>query len=119
MIERCRMITMTDELERRDAVLGHDKGYIYPSSLLYVVSGMFEEQKAKAYPDAPILGMQRYSGLSGLNGDEQDAAKRIAAFFQRGDHGIVSSPTPGVSMADSHGGFHDEPLTLATARALF
>ncbi|SMF70887.1 hypothetical protein SAMN02982917_3953 [Azospirillum oryzae] len=119
MIESCRMITMTDELERRDAVLGHDKGYIYPSSLLYIVSGMFEERSAKAYPDAPILGMQRYLNLSGLDSDEQGAAKRIANFFQGSDHGIISSPTPGVSMADSHGAFDDEPLTLATARALF
>jgi hypothetical protein len=119
LIERCRMITMTDELERRDAVLGHDKAYVYPSSLLYLVSGMFEELSAKAYPDAPILGMQRFLSLSGLDSDEQDAAKRIAAFFQAADHAIISSPTPSVSMADSHGAFDDEPLTLATARALF
>jgi hypothetical protein len=80
---------------------------------------MFEELSAKAYPDAPILGMQRFSSLSDLDSHEQDAAKRIAAFFQAADHGIISSPTPSVSMADSHGAFDDEPLTLATARALF
>lgn len=119
MITHCRMITMTDELERRDAVLGHDKSYIYPSSLLYLVSGMFEEQKAEAYPDAPILGMQRFATLSALGGAEVDAARRIASFFQEADHGIISSPTPGISMADSHGAFDDEPLTLATARSLF
>jgi len=113
------MITMTDELERRDAVLGHDKGYIYPSSLLYVVSGMFEETNAKAYPDAPILGMQRFATVSGLDPQEQSTAKAIAAFFQAPDHGIISSPTPGVSVADAHGDFDNEPLTLATARALF
>lgn len=119
MIERCRMITMTDELERADAVLGHDRGYIYPSSLLYLVSGMFEEMNAKAYPDAPILGMQRFSNLSGLDAAEQAATKSIATFFQGAGHGIISSPTPGVSVADSHGDFDNEPLTLATVRALF
>jgi len=119
LIERCRMITMTDELERRDALLGHDKAYIYPSSLLYVVSGMFEEFDTKAYPDAPILGMQRFASVSGLNADEQATAKAIAAFFQAPDHGIISSPTPGVSVAETHGDFDNEPLTLATARALF
>ncbi|MCW2338234.1 hypothetical protein M2337_002467 [Sphingobium sp. B2D3A] len=119
LIERCRMITMTDELERRDAVLGHDKGYIYPSSLLYVVSGMFEEMNAKAYPDAPILGMQRFATVSGFDPQEQSTAKAIAAFFQAPDHGIISSPTAGVSVADAHGDFDNEPLTLATARALF
>ncbi|USJ27573.1 alpha/beta hydrolase [Ensifer adhaerens] len=119
MIARCRMITMTDELERRDAVLGHDRSYIYPSSLLYLVSGMFEEQNIEAYPDAPILGMQRFSTLSSLTGTEADAARRIAAFFQGADHGIISSPTPGISLANSHGAFDDDPLTLATARSLF
>lgn len=119
LIESCLMITMTDELERKDAVLGHDKTYIYPSSLLYVVSGMFEELGAKPYPDAPILGMQRFTSLAGLSDVEAVAAKKIADFFQGAKHGIISSPTAGVSMADTHGGFDDEPLTLATARALF
>ncbi|MBZ9860385.1 hypothetical protein [Mesorhizobium sp. CA12] len=119
MIERCRMITMTDELERADAVLGHDKGYIYPSSLLYLVSGMFEEMNAKAYPDAPILGMQRFSSISSLDTAEQDAAKSIAKFFQKEGHGVIVSPTPGIAMANSHGDFDNEPLMLATARALF
>ncbi|MBW9069845.1 alpha/beta hydrolase [Agrobacterium pusense] len=119
MITRCRMITMTDELERRDAVLGHDKSYIYPSSLLYLVSGMFEEKEAQAYVDAPLLGMQRFTTSAGLAEAEVDAAKRITSFFQQADHGIISSPTPGVSVADSHGAFDDEPLTLATVRSLF
>lgn len=119
MITRCRMITMTDALERRDAVLGHDWSYIYPSSLLYLVSGMFEEQKSEAYPDAPILGMQRFSTLSGLVAAEADAARSIVSFFEKADHGIISSPTPGISVADSHGAFDNEPLTLATARSMF
>lgn len=119
LIERCRMITMTDALERADAVLGHDKSYIYPSSLLYLVSGMCEEKGAKAYPDAPLLGMRRFANLSGLEADEQGVAKTIATFFQGVDRGIISSPTRDVSMADAHGDFDDEPLTLATARALF
>ena len=119
LVERCCMITMTDELERRDAVLGHDKGYIYPSSLLYLVSGMFEERDADAYPDAPILGMQRFAGLSGLNEAEQRSTSQVAAFFKGHAQGIIFSPTEGVAMADSHGAFDDEPLTLATARALF
>lgn len=119
LVTRCQMITMIDKLERRDAVLGHDKGYIYPSSLLYLVSGMFEEQEAQAYPDAPLLGMQRFTNLAGLAGSEVDAAKRITSFFQQADHGIISSPTPGISVAGSHGAFDDEPLTLATVRSLF
>jgi len=119
-IRRCRMFTMNDELERRDAVLGHDKGYIYPSSLLYLVSGLFEESDSKPFADAPLLGMQRFVGVPWLDDPVQvAAAHRIAAFFQQTDHAIVYSPTPGVTMADSHSGFGREPLTLASVRALF
>jgi hypothetical protein len=44
---------MTDEHERKDPVLGSDLGFIYPSSLLYCVSGMFEENGAKPYTCSP------------------------------------------------------------------
>lgn len=119
LVSRCRMITMTDELERRDAVLGHDKGYIYPSSLLYLVSGLFEEQSHEAYVDAPLLGMQRFSQLSGLTPAESAIEKRISAFFKQDDCSIIYSPTPEVSKADSHGAFDEELLTLNTVRNLF
>ncbi len=119
LVERCRMITMTDHAERRDPVLGTDLGYIYPSSLLYLVSGMFEEQGKTAYPDAPLVGLQRFSGATWLTAEEAGPASRIASFFQAPDRGIVSAPTPGVAEASSHGAFDDDPATLATARALF
>ena len=119
-ILRCRMFTMNDELERRDAVLGHDKGYIYPSSLLYLVSGLFEEGDGKPFADAPLLGMQRFVGVPWLDDPVQSAAAhRIAAFFQQPGRAIVYSPTAGVTTADSHSGFGSEALTLASARALF
>lgn len=119
LVGRCHMFTMSDALERRDAVLGHDKGYIYPSSLLYLVSGLFEERAARAYPDAPLVGMQRFGGVSWLSAEEAPAAQRIAAFFQAPDRGILCSPAPGVTVADSHSAFASEALTLASARALF
>jgi hypothetical protein len=111
------MFTMSDEYERKDAVIGHDKGYIYPSSLLYLVSGLFEELGAEAFPDAPILGMQRFVGATWLNDAKETAAgQRIAAFFGAPDHGIAYSPAPGVTTADTHSGFCSEPLTLASVR---
>lgn len=119
LIGRCHMFMMSDELERRDAVLGHNKGYIYPSSLLYLVSGMFEEQDAKAYPDVPLLGMRRFAGASWLTPQEAAAATSIGAFFQAADRGIAWSPSAGVTVADSHGAFDDEIVTLASVRALF
>src|SRR3712207_8891098 len=48
--------TMSDELEKADAVAGA----VYPRSLLYLVSGVLEAAKTGTVPDAPILGMQRF-----------------------------------------------------------
>ncbi len=112
MLETCEMFTMTDEYERKDPVLGKDYGFIYPSSLLYCVSGMFEEKGVEAYPDAPILGMMRFGQAGFLDAEEQAAATAIQTFFSRPGHGIVTSPTPGVTQALCHGCFDDEPATL-------
>lgn len=118
-IELCRMFTMTDELERRDAVLGHDKGYIYPSSLLYLVSGLFEERKTEAYPDAPLVGMRRFAAAPWLSPEEAASEAALAEFFAGPNTGVVLSPTPGVCVADCHGCFDEEPHTLASVAALF
>lgn len=118
-IESCRMFTMTDALERKDAVLGPDKGYIYPSSLLYLVSGLFEERDANAYTDAPLLGMRRFAGAPWLDADETAADKRVAQFFSLSQNGITLSPDPGVCEADCHGCFDDEAMTLKSVAALY
>lgn len=118
-IQNCRMFTMTDALERKDAVLGHDKGYIYPSSLLYLVSGLFEEQKAEPYADAPLVGMRRFAGASWLDADEATAEAKIGQFFSLSHNGIVLSPDPGVCEADCHGCFDNEPMTLKSVAALY
>ena len=114
-VRLCRMFTMDDELERKDAVLGHDKGFIYPSSLLYLVSGLFEHRAADAFVDAPLVGMQRFAGASWPDDPVESAAsQKIVAFFQQPGHDVVYSPAPGLTMADSHGGFDSEPSTLAS-----
>jgi len=122
MITRCRMFTMTDKLERRAEVLD-GKGYIYPSSLLYLVSGLCEEKekkkKKKAYADAPLLGMQRFTpSLRGLSNEEVKVVEYITSFFKQADHKIISSPTDGKSNAKRHEAFDDDPDTLATIRSL-
>lgn len=118
-IRRCHMFTMDDALERRDAVLGHDKGYIYPSSLLYLVSGLFESDDRKAYADAPILGMQRFTGVDWLDQSEAGAASAISAFFSQPDNAIHYSPDSGLTDAAAHGEFDDNPLTLKSVREEF
>lgn len=112
LLESCEMFTMTDEYERKDPVLGKDYGFIYPSSLLYCVSGMFEEKGIEAYPDSPILGMLRFGQTGFLDAEEQTAATAIQAFFSHSGHGIVTSPTPGVTEALCHGCFDDDSATL-------
>jgi hypothetical protein len=115
-VVRCRMFTMNDELERADAVLGHDKGYIYPSSLLYLVSGMFEEFESAGFVDAPLVGMQRFNNVAWLDDEKQiSASQAIAAFFQEQGHDVIYSPSPEITTADSHSGFTTEHLTLASA----
>lgn len=111
-IKRCRMFTMGDDLEKADAVLGHDLGFIYPSSLLYLVSGLFEHQGADAFVDAPLLGMQRFVHAPWHDARQVAAAQEIAAFFQQPGHDIVYSPTAELTLADSHGGFDTERTTL-------
>lgn len=116
-----RMFTMKDELERRDAVLGHGFGYIYPCSLLYLISGVLEEQNAGAFPDAPLLGMQRFLNADPAWLTDQDqilAVQKSVQFLTSPNHGIVYSQVRGApgysSWADSHGGFDDDPDTLAS-----
>lgn len=118
LIERCRMYAMSDALERRDAVLGHDWGFIYPSSLLYLVSGLCEENDHDAYPDAPIVGMQRFLGAPWMNPQELADTQVLSDFFKGSGKDIVLSPTTDCS-ADCHGCFDNDPLTLKSARALF
>jgi len=118
-IRHCSMFTMDDGLERADAVLGHDKGFIYPSSLLYLVSGLFERDKSEAYVDAPILGMQRFAEGDWLTEEEADNAKAIADFFKKSGHRICYSKESGLTDADTHGGFDDNALTLKSVHEQF
>lgn len=119
-----RMFTMRDELEQKDAVLGEGTGFIYPRSLLYVVSGLFEEENAEAFPDAPILGMQRFltADAAWLSTPQQIAAvHRVLGFLTAPDRGIVFGTVEGASghssKATTHGAFDDDPPTLASVVA--
>lgn len=114
ILQSCEMFTMTDEYERKDPVLGQDYGFLYPSSLLYCVSGMFEEKGTDAYPDAPLLGMMRFDQANWLDDTEQSAATAIRQFFARPGNGIVTSPAADITQALCHGCFDDEPTTLTS-----
>jgi hypothetical protein len=118
-IGRFRLYAMQDGLERADALLGAGKAYIYPSSLLYLVSGLFEEHGDRALSDAPLVGMQRFlEGATSWDDDDQEGAaiRRVRDFLTAGDCRTVLSKVtggPGLSSdATSHGGFDDEKATL-------
>lgn len=123
-IDRFRMYTMRDELERRDVLLGKNLAFVYPSSLLYLVSGLFEEEAAEGMCDAPLLGMQRFlDGENNWLGDmvEGPAIKRIRSFLAAASNRTVYSTVTGESglssNAISHGGFDDEAETLRSVRS--
>lgn len=127
-IERCRIFTMRDDLERADVLLGAGTGYLYPSSLLYLVSGLFEKVGADAMIDAPLLGLERF-----LNGaqpwlkemDQISAINDVVSFFQAPGHDIVYSKSldnalsGSRSRATSHGDFDNEHLTLESVATFF
>lgn len=112
-----RMFAMLDEHERRDALVQR-LPYLYPCSLLYLVSGLFEcDAAGKADVDKPLLGMERYLA-PGYAGRPQDRAMiaRVKAFLDGGQERVIwSVADQGLglcSKADSHGGFDEEPHTL-------
>jgi len=69
--ERFRMFTMQDDYESKDILVP----YVYPRSLLYLVSGIMEEK-----PDSPICGMQKF--LSGTDPYDDSNLIAIRDFLQ-------------------------------------
>lgn len=125
-----RMFTMQDRFERADPVLatilGRGAGAIYPSSLLYVISGILENRKAAAYPDAPLVGMDRFfKGNTGwlAEPEERNALDDIRAMLAARPDSLVLSIVnggPGLSSAAiSHGGFTRDRDTLASINHTF
>ncbi len=114
-----RLFAMTDVQEKADALLGPGFGFIYPSSLLYLVSGLFEIRQDLGYHDAPLLGMERFISETGASPEEDDEAQAVSEvrhFLAAAPSRIVlsgSSSKEGLrSSALSHGGFNDDPETL-------
>ena len=130
-----RMFAMSDELERNDQVWGSDpalqswqdwRRFIYPSSLLYLVSGILESKVAANgaltdEPDMPLLGMQRYFAstqtYSGANFSDVDEVRTWLQEDPRRTVWSVANGGPGLASASNdHGYFDNEPDTLASLR---
>jgi hypothetical protein len=134
-IGRFRMFAMQDRAERDDQVWGNDpelgdardwRRFVYPSSLLYLVSGILESRRDdKGIPydeaDVPLVGMERYyTGTTTYNSTtgfpEVDSVRAWLATIQ---HGAVWSPVSGQAAglncgSTDHGAFDDEATTLAS-----
>lgn len=99
-VDRATIFNLTDPVERDDEV-----ATVYNKSLLYLVSGAFEEAK-----DTPLLGLERDI--------EKDAAIRdaLGAVVRKTGPAVIRSnkrDNVGLrSKSSSHGGFDDDADTL-------
>jgi len=106
-IGKFRMFAMKDEVERIDQVIGNDMetahtaaSMIYPSSLLYLVSGLLETRtengKQVDEPDKPLLGLQRfYKNTEVYRDSEFPAIKQVVAWLDSANHTVVWSISEG------------------------
>ena len=108
-----RMFSMNDKYESRDTLVRNtpvgDLTWFYPRSLLYLVSGILEEDAKGAAVDAAIAGMQRVYSPSYRNATmpevlsvrafvEGQSKRRVWAVQDDPDTRLCSNST-------SHGGF--------------
>jgi hypothetical protein len=133
-IRSFRMFAMHDQLERNDQVWGDDltgkqdwRRFIYPSSLLYLVSGILESREAPDAdpvdePDMPLVGMQRYFTGSGIYGAKDfPEVVQVRTWLAAHANSLVWSVADGVGdglncKCNDHGGFDNETNTLASLR---
>ena len=106
-----RVFGMGDEWERKDAIVK----VLYPSSLLYFVSGVIEEER-----DCPLAGMARYYSAPYDEANFADI-KFVRDFtLFRKDHALIwSTATEGDGFncdMTSHGGWAGAAATVASVQ---
>jgi pimeloyl-ACP methyl ester carboxylesterase len=106
-IRSLRMFTMSDEHERRDALV-NQAPFLYPRSLLYLVSGIFED-----VADAPLLGMQRFlSGADPFIGAGYDRVRAALPVAGLGWSPTAAAAPLGMRCAAVDHGTFDEDSSL-------
>jgi hypothetical protein len=101
--KRFRMYTMKDELETRDPLVAGIKP-LYPSSLLYFISGVLEDSS-----DTPLAGMHRFIRTQDPFTD-LDPYGEAAKFLKDGDRIVLSKTDANAGHglrcdSEHHGGF--------------
>jgi len=103
-IRNFRQFGMEDEREASDQLVP----IIYPSSLLYFVSGLLENE-----PDEPLVGMARYLDRKEIyNDDDFPSIEACKVFYDRYPNSLIWSPSmagDGLnSDGERHGDFDDQ-----------
>jgi hypothetical protein len=106
-----RVFGMGDDLERKDAIAG----VIYPSSLLYFVSGVTEDES-----DKPLAGMARfYQGQYIEAGFPDIDYVRASSLFKKDNSLVWAMSAVGDGMAcdmESHGGWANATQTVKSVQ---
>lgn len=136
-IANFRMFCMRDALEREDQVWGEDgelaqqqdwRRFIYPSSLLYLVSGILEstgtDDDPQDAPDMPLLGMERYWARRDVyTAGDFPQVEKVRAWLDAKPGRMVWSKAEGQgdglnSGSIDHGSFDNDKDTIASMVSL-
>ncbi len=122
--EQVRMFTMTDEKEKED----HLVPYVYPRSLLYLVSGILENKKDAAQTETDAEEEDGDYFILGLDRQLKDVApyqnsemlRAVRTFFSQPNR-LINSPTElgpentgGFCCSLKHGDFDNDPPMLSS-----
>ena len=109
--ERFRMFTMTDEAERADRLFS----FIYPHSLLYLVSGLLErDADGRSEGGKPLVGMQRWFSDTHTEPGELAVVRGV---LEADVENVAWSPGA-LAGATRHGDFDNDPLVRETLKRL-
>jgi hypothetical protein len=116
-VNHIRAFGMSDERELANALI-EKLPHIYPSSLLYFVSGALEDEA-----DKPLVGMKRYfSGQQPYTAAEFPHIATVSRFLNKHARSLIWSQSAdgGGFNCDSktHGDFDNDPQTLASLKHL-
>lgn len=138
LVGKFRMFAMKDEFERDDQVWGQDeefkrardwRRFIYPSSLLYLVSGILESGLSSEgtwvdEPDMPLVGMERFFlNLKSYPDSDFPSIKEVRIWLRRASNSLVWSRATGQaaglnSTSIDHGAFDDDVVTIESLRQI-
>lgn len=108
-LENFRLFTMAESNELASPLLGRKTKAVYPSSLLYLISGLLEthldlDGRSGRSAGHPILGLEKFTRANVLNDDDfQEWVRRSTALSRTDGQGAVGW----LNNVLDHGGFDD------------